>query len=270
MTAPIRFDDGAAYERYMGVWSQLVGRAFLEWCRPQSGLRWLDVGCGNGAFTELLVQQLSPRGATGVDPSEAQLGYARARASLHAADIRVGDAMALPFDDNTFDAAIMPLVIFFVPEPATGAREMARVVCPGGLVAAYAWDMDGQGFPYLPVQRVMRELEIPVPTPPNAAASDRDVLHDLWTKAGLEEIAMTTITIQRTFASFEEYWDIVLGGPSVGGVLASLAPFKTEQLQQRLREQLPTDADGRITYRASANAVTGRRPALVTDRASPR
>ncbi len=47
MTNQIRFDDGAAYERYMGTWSQLVGEVFLDWLAPKSGWRWFDVGCGN-------------------------------------------------------------------------------------------------------------------------------------------------------------------------------------------------------------------------------
>ena len=44
MTEPVRFDDGAAYERYMGVWSRLAGEQFLAWLAPRDGLRWLDVG----------------------------------------------------------------------------------------------------------------------------------------------------------------------------------------------------------------------------------
>jgi hypothetical protein len=51
---PIRFDDGAAYEQMMGVWSRLAGEIFLDWVHPPRGLVWADVGCGNGAFTELV------------------------------------------------------------------------------------------------------------------------------------------------------------------------------------------------------------------------
>jgi ubiquinone/menaquinone biosynthesis C-methylase UbiE len=79
MNAQIRFDDGGAYERYMGKWSQLVGDAFIDWLAPASNLRWLDVGCGNGAFTESLLQHCAPRLVHGVDPSEGQLNYARTR-----------------------------------------------------------------------------------------------------------------------------------------------------------------------------------------------
>jgi hypothetical protein len=46
----IRFDDGAAYERYMGLWSRLAGEAFLDWVAPERGWRWVYLGAGNGAF----------------------------------------------------------------------------------------------------------------------------------------------------------------------------------------------------------------------------
>jgi 2-polyprenyl-3-methyl-5-hydroxy-6-metoxy-1,4-benzoquinol methylase len=67
------FDDGAGYERYMGTCSRLAGEIFLDWLAPKSGLRWLDVGCGNGAFTERLVERCAPVSVEGIDPSEEQL-----------------------------------------------------------------------------------------------------------------------------------------------------------------------------------------------------
>src|SRR5215203_5139702 len=121
MDAPkIRFDDGAAYEEFMGKWSRLAGAEFLRWLAPQSGWRWLDVGCGNGAFTEMLVDRCAPVSVDGIDPSEAQLAYARTRIGSRVAQFHQGDAMALPFPGDAFEAAAMPLVIFFVPEPAKG------------------------------------------------------------------------------------------------------------------------------------------------------
>src|SRR6266550_6871166 len=131
VTSQIRFDDGAAYERYMGKWSQLAGETFLDWLAPRSSLRWLDVGCGNGAFTEMLVERCAPVSVQGIDPSEGQLAYARTRPASRVAQFRQGDAMAQPFPDSAFDAAVMPLVIFFVPDPSKGVAEMARVVCSG-------------------------------------------------------------------------------------------------------------------------------------------
>jgi len=58
---PIRFDDGAAYERMMGVWSQLAGEQFFDWIGFADGQRWIDIGCGNGAFTDGDVDTLKAR-----------------------------------------------------------------------------------------------------------------------------------------------------------------------------------------------------------------
>jgi len=76
-----------------------------------------DVGCGNGAFTELVVERCAPAEVHGIDPSEEQLKYARARPATRMAEFRQGDAMVLPFPDNSFDLAVMAPVIFFVPDP---------------------------------------------------------------------------------------------------------------------------------------------------------
>ncbi len=258
MTDQIRFDDGAAYERYMGKWSRLAGEAFLDWLAPKPGLRWLDVGCGNGAFTEMLVERCAPTSVQGIDPSEGQLAYARARPASRVAQFRRGDAMALPFPDDAFDAAVMPLVIFFVPDPAKGVAEMARVVCTGGIVTAYAWDMEGGGFPYQVLQDEMRGLGVAVPVPPSPDASRIDALRDLWVGAGLESVETREITVRRTFADFDDYWTTVRGGPSVGRQLAAMASEELARLCARMRARLPADAAGRITYSARANAVKGR------------
>jgi ubiquinone/menaquinone biosynthesis C-methylase UbiE len=137
----IRFEDGAAYEQTMGIWSRLVGEVFLQWLALPSGLRWVDVGCGNAVFTELLVQRCAPVQVEGIDLSEGQLAFARTRPSVHLANFIKGDAMALPFAAHTFDAAVMALVLVFVPDPRKGVDEMVRVVKPGGTVATYMWDM---------------------------------------------------------------------------------------------------------------------------------
>lgn len=167
----IRYTDGAAYERTVGKWSQLAGKAFLDWLAPSQNLQWIDVGCGNGAFTELLIERCAPNAIAGIDPAEAQLSYARSRPACRVAQFRLGDATAVPFPDGAFDAAVMALVIFFVPDPAKGAAEMVRVVKPGGAVAAYAWDMMNGGFPFNAMQVEMRELGITPTFPPNASVS---------------------------------------------------------------------------------------------------
>jgi SAM-dependent methyltransferase len=257
-TTQIRFDDGAAYDRYMGVWSRSAGEAFLDWLNVPSGLRWLDVGCGAGAFTEMIVRRCAPSSVAGIDPSEAQLAFARKHPALSAVDFRQGDAMALPFGDDSFDAAVMPLVIFFVPQPPKGVAEMARVVRGGGTVGAYAWDVTGGGFPYDALWKELRAMGLPVPTEPSRDASRLEVQRTLWTGAGLVDVETRALTVQRTFANFDDYWTTILGGPSVSGTLKAMPPDQIAHLQSRMREVLPASAGGEITLSARANAVKGR------------
>jgi SAM-dependent methyltransferase len=168
--------------------------------------------------------------------------------------------MTQPFPDDTFDVAVMPLVIFFVPDPEKGVAEMVRVVCPGGAVTAYAWDMYGGGFPYEALQAEMRSLGITVPLPPSSGASRTDAMWDLWTSAGLHAVETREITVQQTFADFDDYWTTILIGPNVGPKAAAMASEDLALLKARVRERLPADAMGRVTYSARANAIKGRVP----------
>ncbi len=257
---PIRFDDGAAYERMMGIWSRLAGDIFLDWLAPRPGLRWIDVGCGNGAFTELIIARHAPAAVQGVDPSDGQLTYARSRSGTAMAGFHKGDAMALPFPDRSFDVAIMALVIFFVPEPAKGVAEMVRVVAPGGTVAAYAWDMMGGGFPLQPVQTELKAMGFNPARPPTLEASTIAALQTLWTEAGLVDVETRRIDVQRSFADFNDFWGAVAAAPMLGGLFASMAPDVLAELKMRVRAYLKEDDSGRISYGAWANAIKGRLP----------
>ncbi len=261
MAAPaIRFEDGAAYERGMGRWSHIAGAIFLDWLAPPTGLRWVDVGCGTGAFTELLMQRCAPVAVHGIDPSDAQLAFARERPGARGATFHLGDAMALPFADNSFDAATMALVIFFVPDPAKGVAEMARTVAPGGTVATYAWDMESGGFPFAPILTELRALGFVPPVPPSVDASRSDAMHALWTSAGLKDIEVRAIAPQRTFANFDEFWAMSTGTGSIRPALAAMAPGEVASVKEKLRARLPANAEGHISYTARANAIKGRVP----------
>jgi len=258
----IRFEDGLSYERYMGDWSRRVGTIFIDWLALPSGLKWIDVGCGNGAFTELIVERCAPNEVRGIDPSEAQLDFARKRSAARLAKFDHGDAMALPFVPNTFDAAIMALVIFFVPDPAKGVAEMTRVVRPGGIVAAYAWDILGGGFTLEPIRIELRAMGIMPVDPPTVGASRIEAMREFWTGANLEAVETRQITVDRTFLNFEEFWDItVSGAPSLRPTFAAMSPADIELLKTRVSARLPSDAAGRITYASRANAIRGRVPA---------
>ena len=255
------FSDGKVYERMMGRWSKLAGRVFLDWLEAPPNLRWIEVGCGNGAFTEELIARCAPAAVSAIDPSEGQLAFARTRPGATLARFQIGDAQALPFADRSFDAAAMALVITFVPDPAKTVAEMARVVRPGGLVATYMWDTLGGGVPLAPIEAALKSLGKAPPSRINPAASRSDTMQGFWQAAGLQAVETRQIRIPVVYSSFDDFCEsnLVPIGPS-GQVISAMSPSEKEQLKARLRDQLPIGADGRIAYEAFANAVKGHVP----------
>ena len=262
MTEPgAMFSDGKTYERMMGRWSKRVGTIFLDWLNPPKNLKWIEVGCGNGAFTEELIARCAPLEATALDPSEGQLKFARTRPGAKMAKFQIGDAQSLPFPDKTFDAAVMALVITFIPDPAKAVHELARVVQPGGMVATYMWDVAGGGLPLAPVGRAFKAMGKDYARVSETAAK-REVMQSLWEGAGLQAVETRVIRITVNFASFEDFCEsnLVPVGPA-GQVLAGMSPAEREELHAQVRKQLPIAADGSITYEAFANAIRGKVPA---------
>src|SRR5262249_336349 len=164
----------------MGRWSRIVGATFLDWLAVPKGLRWLDVGCGNGAFTEVLMKQNGPAAVTGIDPSEGQLAYAMKRPGTKGAEFPVAGAQQLPFAGHSLGAAVMPLVISFVADAVKAVAEMKRVVKPGGTIAAYMWDVPGGGLPLEPINAAMRAVGAQPANPPGFQASRQDVMRSVW------------------------------------------------------------------------------------------
>lgn len=258
---PIRFDDGAAYEHGMGVYSRLAGTVFLDWLAPPPGLRWLDVGCGNGAFTELLMRRAAPAEVDAIDPSEHQLAFARGRAGAAGAVFHHGDAMALPFAAARFDAAVMALVLFFVPEPARGIAEMMRVVRPGGLVCAYVWNVPAGGLPVEPIRAALREVGIEPASPPSVSVSPMPALRAAFADAGLLRVETREIVAERPFPDFEAYWASALMVAGLGDRIAALPADMVAEVRARTRVHLRIDSGGAVVGIGRANAIRGIVPA---------
>ena len=256
--------SAGAYEPYVGRWSRLVAREFLEWLALPAGLKWLDIGCGTGALTQAILTLTDPANVTGLDRSEAFIDFARERLSDERATFKVGDAQSLPFDNASFDSAVSGLVLNFVPEPDKAVAEWLRVVRPGGNVAAYIWD-------YADKMEMMRYLwDGAVALNPDARALDEAVrcsicqpepLAELFTGAGLHDVEVRAIDAPTHFRDFDDYWSPFLGGhaPAPSYVM-SLGEDDRANLREYVRGSLPIEPDGSIKLIARAWAVRGKRP----------
>ena len=252
--AQIRFGDGAAYERLMGQWSRDAGAIFLDWLQPAAGLAWLDVGCGSGAFSSLVVERCAPRLLLGIDPSESQLDFARGRGLGPVAVFRAGDAMQIDRADSSVDIAVAALVMHFMPDPLQGVNEMARLVRPGGAIAAYTWNLEGGGFPYEAVHRAFLASRLKAPSPPHPEAGSADELARLWTAAGLEDVRQRAISVTRSFRDFDQYWEMATLSPRIAAILVDLTSGQLASVRDTARNYVSE----RPVVTAHANAISGR------------
>ena len=253
------FDDAEAYERYMGRWSRAIGEKFLAWLAPPKDARWLDIGCGTGAFSELIAQYCAPQSLSGIDPSPQQTAFASGR--LPQADMRVADSMALPFGDDEFDVVASALVLHFIPDRSKAFAEMKRVARPGAIIAAYTWERS-QTEDYAPYGRMLRGFDaigVEATRSPTVPEQQIEGLRASAEAAGLNDLVTTQIEGSQSFRDFDDYWEVqTLTVSPLGKAAAKLGESQRARLRETMRGLVPIASDGSITYAARAVALKAR------------
>jgi SAM-dependent methyltransferase len=235
------------YDRYMGRYAPTLARALADAAGVTSGLRVLDVGCGPGGLT----RELAARGATvaAIDPAPQ---FAAACAERNpGADVRVGVAEELPWADGEFDAALSSLVIGFMTDPDHGVREMARVVKPGGVVAACMWDTTAGGMTMLRIfWDAARQLDPEVEGERRLAGTVEGDIGDRLRRAGLDDVVAGALTAHGEYEDFDDFWEpfTFAVGPA-GQYARSLSDDRRAAVREACRAALP---DGPFTLEARA------------------
>jgi len=149
-----------AYDREMGAAERRWFAETRPWVCRRAGGRTLEVALGTG-----LNLPLYPAGVelTGIEWSAEMLAVAQRRAQTLglAADLRRGDARALPFDDGTFDTVVMTFSMCAVPDPDRALDEMVRVLRPGGLLLL-ADHVESSAWPLRMLQRLVDVATVPL------------------------------------------------------------------------------------------------------------
>ncbi len=258
---PQIFGESAAYERFMGRWSGRLAPLLVKFAGIRDGDSVLDVGSGTGALAFAVAEAVPSARIIGVDPAAAYVAYAQTRVPNDRLRFVVGDAQQLQLADGTFDRVLSLLVMNFIPDPAKALREMIRVTRPGGVIAAAVWDY-GEGMQMLRIfwdEAVARDPTVAARDERNMPLCRLGELAALWRAHGLVQVEEQPLTIQLSFASFEDYWSPFLGGQGpAGAYVAALTETDRAALGLRLRQRLLGDGQDRaITLQGRTWAVKG-------------
>jgi SAM-dependent methyltransferase len=230
-----------AYDRFVGRYGPQLATALIDFASVEPGMRALDVGCGPGALTAVLVERLGAARVSAADPSAPFVDACRAR--LPGVDVVEAAAEALPFADDAFDATVSQLVINFMRDGEAGVREMARVTRPGGVVASCVWDYAGKMTLLRAFWDTAREID-----PVRAAAADEGVvmrwcaegeLADLWRATGLGSVRFGSLVASAQYADFEDLWSpLPTGVAPAGAFCKSLEEDDRRTLRETFRRRL--------------------------------
>lgn len=255
------WDSADSYELFMGRWSKLVSKLFIDWLSRPAGLKWLDVGCGSGALSEVVIEQLKPIELTAIDQSENYVAAAQIRLGIQA-KCRVGNALDLPLEDSSVDVTVSGLALNFIPQPVQALAEMRRVTVTGGTVALYIWDYAGKMELLNQFWDAAIELDSGAMNLHEGARfpdSNAEVLNTYFENVGFANIETIPIEVCTLFRDFDDYWEPFLGGQGPApSYLLSLSESDRSKLKNLLHERLPVQADGSIPLNSRAWAAKGR------------
>jgi SAM-dependent methyltransferase len=240
-------------KRFAPVVETVIQRASL---RP--GERVLDLGTGTGAAAFYAAAAVRPGGdALGVDISREMLALARqtaARLDLQNVRFDEGRAEAIPAEPATFDVVLASLSLMFVIDRAAAAREISRVLRPGGRFVAAVWAGSASSDIVL-FQQTAGSFAPPPPVAgvgPGALADASPFIAQL-AGAGIEADVETDV-LGFDFDDFASAWSVLAGVTT-----AQVAPERLAEAKAAVRKLMWPDGDGRRHFRNATHFITGRK-----------
>jgi SAM-dependent methyltransferase len=227
--------SGDAYDSFMGRYSRPLAHLVADAIGVDPGLRAVDVGCGPGALTTVLVGRLGADAVAACDPSSPFVADCAARHP--GVDVRIGRAEDIPFADAQFDRAVAQLVLHFVSDVGAAMAEMQRVLKPGGRAGACVWAEDGH-------EMLNRFWEAARTIDPDAREQPmrfglQGELTDLFRGAGYADVQEIPLEVTSEYADFDQLWTGYLQGVGPAGAYCrSLAEPDRARVREALFEQL--------------------------------
>ena len=259
------------WDRFFEEQMTFLNHRLVADARLRPGMRVLDLGSGTGYPALLAAQTAGPTGSvTGIDLAEQMLEVARRKAAslaLSNVTFRTEDVSALPFEAASFDAVTSRFCLMFLPDIPKAAAEIARVLKPGGWLAAAVWSApDRNPSISLSMDAIKQVVELPPPDPTAPGIfrlAKPGELAGMLRDSGFVDVTDQEFFAEWSYASAEEYYAklIEIAAP-VQNLMAKLSADQMQEVK-RLILQAATryGRDGGITFPMAVRMVAARKPA---------
>lgn len=255
-----RLDQNTAFINY-----RLISDA-----RLRAGQHVLDLGCGTGYPALLAAQAVGKHGRVlGLDLAEGMLAVAQRKArslGLSNVEFRAGDVTRLPFEPEAFDGVISRFCLMFLPDIPRAAGEIARVLKPGGYLAAAVWSAaDKNPYLRLPMDILKQFVELPPPDPEQPGLfrlAKPGTLMEMAEEAGLRRVSEEEVEGEAVFDSSEEYWSsIVEMAAPLQPLFAKLRPEHRQQAESAIQRAADSYKNGsEVALPMAIRIVVARKP----------
>ena len=202
----------------------------------------LDVAAGTGEPGLTIATMLKSGKVIITDLADEMLVIAyenAARAGIKNVEFSACDVSELPFEDDSFDAISCRLGFMFFPDMLLAAREMVRVLKPGGKIATSVWGTPDKNFWFAGTMDVIKKhMDIPLPAPESPGifrCAKEGMMAELFAQAGLKNIEQAEISGKLNVRTTETYWNFMT--EVVGPVVSALGQVDSES-KERIRAEL--------------------------------
>ncbi len=272
----IREQQKASWDKFSPGWKKWdaltmnflkpVGEEMVRLLKPHDAELVLDIAAGTGEPGLTIAGMLKGGKVVMTDLSEDMLRIAREHAASRGItniETQACDVCELPFPDNTFDAISCRFGFMFFPDMLLAAKEMVRVLKPGGRLATAVWDVPGKNFwVTVTMDAIGRNVELPAPplgAPGMFRCAGDGFMTDLFAQAGLHRVSAKPVRGKLNAGTADTYWAMMteVAAPVVGALSKADEATRTKIRQEVFAALSQHCPDGNVRIESSALVVYG-------------
>lgn len=272
----IRENQKASWNKFSPGWKkwdlelhdhmQPAADGIINLIRPSGSQLILDIAAGTGEMGFTIASMLTAGKVIITDLSNEMVNIAREnsiRKEISNVEFRACDVCELPFSDNTFDAITCRMGFMFFPDMLLAAKEILRVLKPGGKLATTVWSTPDKNFWVTAFsQTISKHIQLPAPgteAPGIFRCSTSSLMTNILNQAGFKNVTESEIACQLKCGTAEIYWEMMteIAAPVVAALIKASDAMKVsikEDVFKLINDRFP---DGNVILDGSALLIYG-------------